>query len=393
MVARRGTCRVTMLLENNPYPQDVRVRLEAESLARAGYDVTVIAPSAPAQPARESLEGVEIRRFFNLEGRGVLGFLFEYMVAAVRLQLAALRELFDGAAVLHLHNPPDVLFPAGALFRMAGRRVIFDHHDLFPETIESKFENRLLARLARMCERETFRVANHVVATNQSYADVALTRGGKKADEVTVVRNGPPDEWLSLPSEIRPGPLRTVKLGYLGAVSSQDGVEALAGVLERVAAKGVDATLLVVGDGDGRSALEQEMSRCGLTDKLTITGWVSWQQVPSLLGDTDICVDPAPATDVNTRSTMVKIAEYMALGRPVVAFDLLETRRTAGDTAALVPPGDIEAFADAILHLSENSTERERLADLGRRRANQLVWTNSERALLGAYDTVVAGLR
>jgi glycosyltransferase involved in cell wall biosynthesis/SAM-dependent methyltransferase len=388
MVARRSTSRVVMLLENNPYPQDVRVRLEAESLARAGYDVVVIAPSAPRQPAHELVEGVEVRRFSNVEARGVLGFLLEYVIAAVRLQVAALRELLRGAKVLHLHNPPDVLFPAGALFRLAGRKVIFDHHDLFPETVDTKFGSRLLSRLAMGCERATFRVANHVLATNQSYADLALTRGHKTADEVTIVRNGPPEQWLHLPTENRSGQLKCVQLGYLGAISSQDGVEGLAHVLELLAARGIDARLLVVGEGDGRTALEHEIHRRGLGEKLTITGWVAWDQVPEILAEADIYVDPAPATEVNNRSTMVKIAEYLALARPVVAFDLLETRRTADGAAVLVTPGDQEAFAAAIDRLANDGAERERLAPLGRLRAVELSWANSERALLGAYHAV-----
>lgn len=391
MVARRGASRVVMLLENNPYPQDVRVRLEAESLARAGYDVVVIAPSAPRQPAHELVEGVEVRRFSNVEARGVLGFLFEYVIAAVRLQAAAVAELVRGAKVLHLHNPPDVLFPAGALFRLAGRKVIFDHHDLFPETVETKFGGRLLSRLAKGCERATFQVANHVLATNQSYADLALTRGHKRADEVTVVRNGPPEQWLQLPTETKPGQLKRVQLGYLGAISSQDGVEGLARVLELLAAEGIDARLLVVGEGDRRTALEQEIRSRGLGEKLTITGWVPWDQVPSLLAEADICVDPAPATEVNNRSTMVKIAEYLALGRPVVAFDLLETRRTADTAAVLVAPEDVEGFAGAIAYLANDGAERERLAQLGRQRAVELSWANSERALLRAYEGVIGG--
>jgi glycosyltransferase involved in cell wall biosynthesis len=389
----RTTSRVVMLLENNPYPQDVRVRLEAQSLTRAGYRVTVIAPRAAGQTRRESIAGVRVRRFHTVEGQGVGGFLAEYLLAAVRLNLAGLRDLLTGAEVLHLHNPPDVFFPLGAAFRLAGRKVVFDHHDLFPETLEVKLGLAGLGRLARACERATYRVANHVLATNESYAEIARTRGGKGSQEVTVVRNGPPEEWLDLSIVSRPGPLNRIQLGYVGAVSRQDGVEGLVPVLARLRESEIEANLLVIGDGDARAALEAGMRRHGLSDRLTITGWTPWERVPELLADADICVDPAPATLVNHRSTMIKIAEYLALGKPVVAFDLLESRRTAGEAAVFVPPGDSGAFADAVAALARDPSRRSELGRLARERAGRLTWPHSERALLRAYERLLASRR
>lgn len=389
MVAREGKGRIVMLLENNPYPRDVRVRLEAQSLTRAGYRVTVIAPRACDQARCEVIDGVSVRRFRNVEGSSALGFVAEYLIAAMRLQLAGLRELLRGADILHLHNPPDVAFPLGAIFRLARRKVIFDHHDLFPETIEAKFGTRAVSRIARLCERWTFRVANHVLATNDSYAEIALERGAKTRREVTVVRNAPPAEWLMFPSMVRPGQLTSVRLGYLGAVSNQDGLEGLVPVLVDLRGRGIDASLLVVGDGDACQALQARMQHEGLSDRLTITGWTAWERVPELLGDVDLCIDPAPPTPVNDRSTMIKIAEYLALGKPVVAFDLTETRRTAADAAMLVARGDAVAFADTIEALARHPEQRERLARLARQRAAMLTWPHSERALLKAYATLL----
>jgi glycosyltransferase involved in cell wall biosynthesis len=389
VVTDRVRGRIVMLLENNPFPQDVRVRVEAQSLTQAGYRVVVIAPRAPGQPRNELVDGVRVRRFRNVEASGPLGFVGEYLVAAVRLQVAGLHELLAGADVLHLHNPPDCFFPLGRVFRLAGRKVIFDHHDLFPETLAAKFETRVLSAIARWCERRTFRVANHVLATNESYAEVALTRGAKAPDDVTVVRNAPPAEWLRLTNPVRSGGLSSIRLGYLGAVSKQDGVEGLVSVLVDLRDRGIEASLLVVGAGDACEALAVGMQREGLGGSLTITGWTAWERVPELLREVDICVDPAPATPVNDRSTMIKVAEYLALGKPVVAFDLTETRRTAGDAARLVPPGDASAFADAVEELARRPELREQLASLSRQRAAGLTWPHSERALLEAYAKVL----
>jgi glycosyltransferase involved in cell wall biosynthesis len=379
-----------MLLENNPYPRDVRVRTEAESLVNAGHSVTVVAPRAASEPRAERIRGVAVRRFRAPDGSagGAARFVLEYLVGGVALHLAAIRALIRGATVLHIHNPPDIFFPAAALFRAAGRRVVFDHHDLFPETVAVKFGAGAASRFASVCERLTFAAANHVIATNESYAEVARNRGRKRAEEVTIVRNAPPAAWTRLPLRVRDGKLNQVRLAYVGAIAGQDGVGGLAPVLAelRGGPDPIEAQLMIVGDGDARGALQAELERFGVADQVTFTGWVAAERVPQLLEDVDVCVDPTPATDVNQRSTMIKLTEYLALGKPVVGYDLLEARRTAGDAALLVPPGDVAAFSGAVRQLARNPQLRQRLARDARERAIELTWEHSERALLGAYD-------
>jgi glycosyltransferase involved in cell wall biosynthesis len=384
-----------MLLENNPYPQDVRVRSEAESLVAAGHRVLVIAPRRKGQPAREHVQGVAVHRFRAVDGtgRGLAGLLLEYLVAVVALHRGALVALARGATVLHIHNPPDAFFLAGAIFRLAGRQVVFDHHDLGPELVEVKFRRRALVAAARAAERLTFAVATHVVAANESHADVARTRGGKDSGQVTVVRNGPPTYWTALPVRKRPGRLSPVHLVFLGTVSEQDGVTALAEILARLRDRtpGMAARLTIVGDGGGRADLEAALARWGIADAVTITGWVEFSQVPDLIQKADVCVDPAPGTVLNQRSTMIKLAEYLALGKPVVAFDLVESRRTVQDAAILVADGDLAGFAEQIARLAEDPELRDDLSRRARARAAELTWARSERALLEAYATMSAG--
>jgi glycosyltransferase involved in cell wall biosynthesis len=377
-----------MLLENNAYPRDVRVRAEAESLASGGHHVTVVAPRARGQRRRERIRGVDVVRFRGIDGsgHGAAGFVAEYAVAGLALHWAAIRELVRGATVLHLHNPPDIFFGAGLLFRLAGRRVIFDHHDLFPETIEVKFGGGIAARVARWCQRLTFAAAHRVLATNESYAEVARS-AGKRAEDVIVVRNAPPAAWIELPGRRRAGVLERLHVAYLGAISVQDGVQGLAPILARVCdgAGPVDVHLTVIGDGDARREFERALADHGLSERVTFSGWVASEDVPHLLMEADVCVDPAPATDVNERSTMIKIAEYMALGKPVVAYDLLETQRTAQDAALLVRRGDVDGFAGALVTLARDPALRAELEAKARQRASELTWEHSETALLAAY--------
>src|SRR3954453_17707311 len=382
--------RIAMLLENNAYPADVRVRREAESLVRAGHDVTVLAPRAAGQPRAEVVEGVRVRRFrLPAESGGVLGFAAEYLTAAIALHAGAVRELARGATVLHLHNPPDLLFPAALLARALGRKVVFDHHDLFPELVEAKFGPGPLVTAAHACERATFAVAGRVLAANESHAEIARDRGGVDPGAVTVVRNGPRAADLA-DRDGRPGALEDPHLVYVGAVSGQDGVAALPEVLRLLEHDhGVPAArLTIVGDGDARGEVESAAARAGVADRIAFTGWVDVDEVPALVRAADICVDPAPPTVLNQRSTMIKIAEYLAAAKPVVAYDLLETSRTADGAALLARGGDERDFAAGVARLARDGAEGERLAGAARRRAEDLTWERSERALLEVYATL-----
>src|SRR4051794_22381889 len=368
--------RIAMLLENNAYPADVRVRREAQSLVRAGHEVTVLAPRAAGQPRAEVVEGVRVRRFrLPAESGGVLGFAAEYLTAAIALHAGAVRELSRGATVLHLHNPPDLLFPAALLARALGRKVVFDHHDLFPELVEAKFGPGPLVTAAHACERATFAVAGRVLAANESHAEIARDRGGVDPAAVTVVRNGPRAADLAEPAT-RPGRLDAPHLVYVGAVSDQDGVTALPTVLrllERDHAMPL-ARLTIVGDGDARPQVEAAAARAGVEERVEFTGWVDVDEVPALIRSADVCVDPAPPTPLNQCSTMIKVAEYLAAAKPVVAYDLLETTRTADGAALLARGGDEAGFAALVARLAEEGAERERLAGAARRRAEDLTW-------------------
>jgi glycosyltransferase involved in cell wall biosynthesis len=378
-----------MLLENNPYPQDPRVRREAESLVLAGHAVEVIAPRRNDQTRNEQVNGVHVRRYRTLKSRdGAVGILLEYLVAWFALHAAALRALVRGSTVLHLHNPPDIFFFAGALFRIAGRQVVFDHHDLSPELVTVKFGKGPFRPLARIAERLTFAVATHVLAPNESHAEIARGRGGMRSERVTVVRNGAPAAWTRLPVHARPNRLATVRLAYLGTIAEQDGLDGIAEVLAclRDRTPRVHASLTVIGDGDARRQFEAALEHWGVAADVVMAGWVPADEVPGLLQSADVCVDPAPATELNERSTMIKLMEYLALGKPVVAYDILESRRTVGDAALLAPPGNAEAFAERIAMLAEDPLRRSRLAWRARVRARELTWERSEASLLAAYE-------
>jgi glycosyltransferase involved in cell wall biosynthesis len=383
-----------MLLENNPYPQDVRVRSEAESLASAGHEVTVVAPRDPAQSRRERIGGVRVRRFRLPETpASPLGFVLEYAIANAHLYFAGLMELLRGATVVHMHNPPDTLFGVGFLARLLGRDVVFDHHDLAPELFEAKFGDSPVSGVLRGFERLTFRSAKLVIAANESHREVAQIRGGVAQERVVVVRNGPPAAAFEVATEPRGGSLEDPHLLFLGSMESQDGVDELVPLLATLArAHGLaGARLTVVGEGSRRGPLTAMAAAAELQDRVRFTGRVPHSEVPALLAKADICLDPAPCTELNQRSTMIKIAEYMAARRPVVSFPLLETRRTAGDAIAYARCGDMASFAEQVAELARKPDRRATLARRGAERARSLGWDASEKRLLAAYAGLSAG--
>jgi len=382
-----------MLLENNAYPQDVRVRREAEALRDGGWEVHVIAPRAAGQPARELLDGVRVERFrLPPEREGAAAVVREYLVANVQLHARAARALLRGARVLHLHNPPDTLFPAGALARALGRAVVFDLHDLAPELFAEKFggggrAGRAVALALRVCERWSARVASVVVTTNESAAELVLARDRVAPERVRVVRNGPPAAAIVAQPSLRDGVLRDPHLLFLGSMESQDGVDALPALLGELRARHglTGATLTLVGEGGRRAALAQAFRAAGLEGAVTFTGQVAHEAVPALLAQADVCLDPAPPGALNDRSTMIKVAEYLAAGRPLVAHPLLETRRTAGTAAAYAETPDAAGLAEAVAALCADPVRRRALAAAGLARAREVTWERSVAALLDAY--------
>ena len=374
-----------MLLENNPYPQDVRVRNEAEALTGAGHEVTVLAPRAPQQRRRERIAGVTVQRYrLPVSSGGVLGFLLEYSVAHAQLFIRALWHLLRRADVVHLHNPPDTLFPIGLVARTLGRKVVFDHHDLFPELMADKFGSSGLTAIAAGAQRASLRVATRVLVTNRSQADIALARGALSADRVTIVRNGPRCATLASHRPSRNGVLVDPHLVFVGELDSQDGVMVLPALLAK---PGLGrATLTVVGDGAVRDELWAAFGQAGMADRVHLIGQVQHDRVPELLSAADICIDPAPCTELNHRSTMMKVAEYLAAGRPVVAFGLAETRNTAEDAALYAECCDLDHFASLVTRLAADGELRADLGERAAKRARELVWERSEVELLGAYE-------
>ena len=393
---RDGERRVLIVVENLPVPFDRRVWLEATTLARHGYRVSVICPKAKGfNRSRETIEDVEVLRYrIPFEAQGALGFAVEFAWCFVMTSLLSLWvQLFGrGFDVLHACNPPDTFWLLGRFWKLFGRRYVFDHHDLCPEMFAVKFGRTggLLYRGLLWLERQSMRAADVIITTNQSHKLIAATRGGRAPQDVIVVRSGPDlGRFRKLPAspEYRHG--KPHLLVYLGEICQQDGVDHMVRALKLLRERfgRVDFHAVFVGGGPHQKAIKAYAAEQGVSDYATFTGRVSDEELCRILSSATLGIDPDPKNAWSDKSTMNKVIEYMYFGLPVVAYDLHETRVSAGEAGLYAAPNDEVALAAAIGMLLDDPARRARMGVAGAGRVrDKLAWDHSIAPLLAAYD-------
>ena len=389
---------VLIIVEDLPVPFDRRVWQEACALREAGYGVSVICPKRDAfTAARETIEGIDIYRHNLREGSGPLGYVLEYLQAlAAQFILAVKIYRRTRFRAIHACNPPDTIFLVGAFFKLFGVRFIFDHHDLNPELFEVKFGRRgFFYHLVCLAEKWTYRTADVSIATNDSYRQVAIERGGMAPDRVFVVRSAPDLRKVALEpvrDDLRQG--RTYLVLYLGTMGPQEGVDLFLEAAARIARLRSDVGFVIVGEGSEVPRLKSMTRNLGLEEVVRFTGRISDADLADYLSTADVCVAPDPKNPMNDKSTMNKVLQYMAYARPVVLFDLTEGRRAAGDAALYAKPNDPADFAAKILQLLESDALRHDLGQRGRRRIEEeLNWECEKIALLDAYRAALGPAR
>ncbi|MFE5711123.1 glycosyltransferase family 4 protein [Streptomyces sp. NPDC056501] len=384
--------RALILVENLSVPFDRRVWQECTTLRDAGWEVHVICPRGEKRDteAEAVIDGVRIHRYpLRAATGGPAGYLREYGTALWHtLRLARKVGPVD---VVHACNPPDLLFLPALWLKRSGARFVFDQHDLVPELYLSRFGRGkdLLYRGVCALERMTYRAADVVIATNESYRDVAVSRGGRKPEDVFVVRSAPDtDRFHPVPAEPELKRGKPHLLCYLGVMGPQDGVDyalrALAKLRDELGR--TDWHAVFVGGGDTFDAMVELSRQLGLADQVQFTGRIPDSDLVRYLSTADVCLSPDPHNPLNDVSTMNKVLEYMVMGRPIVSFDLREARVSAGDAAVYAPANDEAEFAKLVAMLLDAPEERARMGEIGQERiGGPLAWRNSQRSLLAAY--------
>ncbi|MEU8636685.1 glycosyltransferase family 4 protein [Amycolatopsis sp. NPDC048633] len=385
-----------ILVENLSVPFDRRVWQESTTLRDAGWEVHVICPQGTKRDteAEAVVDGVHIHRYpLKAATGGPAGYLQEYGTALWHtLRLARKIGPVD---VVHACNPPDLLYLVAKVLKRQGAKFIFDQHDLCPELYLSRFDRGqdLLYRGVCALERATYRAADVVISTNESYKQVARIRGGKRPEDVFVVRSAPVVERfheVPVEPELKKG--KPHLLAYLGVMGPQDGVDyalrALAKLRDEIGR--TDWHAVFVGSGDAFDDMVALSAKLGLANQVEFTGRIPDEDLVRYLSAADVCLSPDPLNPLNDVSTMNKVMEYMAMSKPIVSFELREARVSAGDAAVYAPANDESAFAKLVSQLLDDPEERVRMGKLGQARvAGALSWENSAKNLLAAYEHAV----
>ena len=386
--------KILIIVENLPVPFDTRVWKEARSLRENGYEVTVLCPKTKKyKKGYEFLEGIHIYRHpMPREGNSLWGFVWEFFCALFwEVLFSWWIYLRRGFGVIQGCNPPDDIFLVALPFKMLGVKYIFDQHDACPELYLSKYDREdAFYKVQMRLERMAYRSASVVMATNNSYKELAIARGSRDPGDDFVVRNGPDlKTFKAVPPKVALKHGKQYLVGYVGTMSIQEGLDILLQVALHIKESGRgDIHFTCIGGGPGLAALREMASGMGLSDTVDFTGRVSDQQLLDILSTADVCVNPDKPCKMNDISTMIKIMEYMALSKPIVQFDLKEGRFSAGEASLYASKQElVRDFADKILWLLEHPQERERMGILGRKRVEEeLAWEFSVGNLLAAYE-------
>jgi len=390
--------RILIIVQNLPVPFDRRVWLECQALTAAGYRVAVVCPKGKGDPAYQVIDGVELYKYRPYApGGSKVSFIAEYAYSFAATAWAAVKARRSGRfAVIQACNPPDVFWPLGLAFRaVEGTAFVFDHHDLCPELFQSRFPTgpKLPYKGLLALERRTHQAADHVISTNDSYREIAMTRGGKRPEDVTVVRTGPDLRRLQsgeADPELRRG--HRYLVAYIGVMGPQDGVDIVVRAADIVVNQlgRDDIAFTLIGSGDCYDELVALRDELGLAGTVEFTGRAPDELVMRIMSTAQAGLSPDPKNPLNDVSTMNKTMEYMAFGLPVVAFDLRETRVSAGDAAVYVQPNDERQYAEAIVALLDDEPRRALMGKLAKERVEQeLAWSHQESTYLGVYKRVL----
>jgi glycosyltransferase involved in cell wall biosynthesis len=384
---------VLILVENLPVPFDRRVWQEATALRAAGYTVTVICPRGPGyERGHEVIDGIDIYRYRPAaEAVGPRGYVIEYATALVATFVLTCKVFVTrGFDVIHACNPPDLFFLIGAFFKLFGKKFVFDHHDLGPELYEAKFGRRdLFYRLLLFLEHLTFRTAHVSLATNRSYRQIAIERGRMNPSRVFIVRSGPSLQRMRIiPPDVRLRRGRRFLVGYVGVMGEQEGVDGLLEAVRHIVYDmgRRDIHFALVGGGTSLEEMKALADALDIADYVTFSGRVPDEIMLRVLNTADVCVNPDRANTMNDKSTMNKVLEYMAVGKPIVQFDLTEGRYSAQHASLYARRGDAIDFAKKVVTLLDDPERRRLMGEFGRRRVlDQLEWRRQVPSLLAAY--------
>ncbi len=389
---------VLIVIENMSYTYDTRVQNISNTLKQAGYHINVICPRYAGDPKKATIDGANVC-FYYLPpfSPGFSGYLMEYTYSLIIIFILSLATHFrQPIQILHLCNPPDFFFPMGKFFKLLNSQIIYDKHDRVPELFQERFGNKesLIYRFLKKAEDITEKFADHIIITNESVKKNIIAKNQVSIDKITVVRNGP--DLNKFPQNIvSQSNLETIAVGYVGNMNPQDCIDLLLESIHYIkfVEKRIDIRFLLIGNGSAYEDLKSLSQTLKIDDMVEFTGRLEPEKAYRRLASVHICVQPDKKNSFTDSCTMVKDLEYMALAKPIIAFDLNETRHSCGKSALYATNNCYKEFAAKILILADDPTLRENMGQLGRKRLyERFTWIQSEKPLLKAYQSITKPL-
>jgi len=384
-----------IFIEDGSFTYDNRVIQETNALINAGWDITVISPKCSIDPYYKKFNN-KLRSYYYPKPtiESIFGHIIEFFFTLFfGSGLSFWIFIRHGFSVFHACNPMDILWLIALPYKIMGKKFIFDQHDLVPELIVSRSHisiNNLFCKIFIFFEKCSYKLADAVIVTNNSFKKIALNRGRKRPQDVFIVRNGP--ELNKFRKATRMMNIRNkneILIGYLGNMNPQDGVEYLLMAAEIIIKKRKISNIkfILIGGGSSQLRLIELSKKMGLENYVIFVGKLFGDELMSILNTCDICVQPDPFNPLNDKSTMNKVLEYMALEKPIVAFNLNETRISCGNAALYAKPNSMHDFAEKILYLVNHPKLGIRMGQIGRERIERkFSWKYSIPHLINAYE-------
>lgn len=389
---------ILFVVENNQIPMDTRVLKEAKALEEEGLDISIICPNLNKEKKyHKKINNIDVFQYFcPFEGKSFFGILAEYSISIFFILFKSIRIYFKKPfQVVHLANPPDFLTLIFLPFQFFGVKIIFDHHDLSPELFVEKFQkNNLFCKLLLIFEKMSYKIADHIIVTNKSIKDICIKRNKVNENKVFIVRNGPDlNEIGSCKNKIDFKKDSEYIIGYVGNIDKQDSLEKFVNSVDYMVKKRnfINFKVLIIGDGTNRISIQNNIRQKNLQDYFIFHGYeYDRKKIFSLLSNTDICIEPRRESEISSKSTSIKIMEYMALGKPIVQYNSKEGKISAGKASVYIKNNDEKAFGDAIISLFKDNKKRGKMGEYGKNRVEELLeWNMQKKKLVNIYKNLI----
>ncbi len=389
---------ILFIVENHTVPYDRRVWSEAIAARQWGYDVSVVSPKMPQyDKSFEVIEGIDVYRYPQFfEARQKFGYFFEYINALFfQFLLSAKIMARKKFHIIHGANPPDNIFLIALIFRPFKVKYVFDHHDLCTELYKVKFgKTDSIYKLLSLTELLSLKFADTVISTNESYKQIAaaaLRRNGSRK-KIHVVRNGPDTNKIEIEK-----PERNYRegfsylIGYVGVIAQQEGIDILLRIVSHIVRdRNIrDIKFIVIGSGPNLDEFAELSRTMGLEEYVEFTGFIPYKNLLGILGQCDIGINPEHTNAYTDKSTMMKIMDYMYVGKPIIQFESTEGYNTAKDASLYIRDNNEFEFAEQILALLQDKDRRDAMGRIGRQRIfERLNWDIQKKNLKKAYECV-----